>query len=71
MIEEIYQDLYAAEVAGEDRFRIRKLLELRSAEDHEGGTTLVFQDLVEEQPVHMEVDCAFLATGFVRPRCHR
>ncbi len=68
LIEEIYADLYAAEVAGEDRFRIRKLLELRSAQDHDSGTTLFFQDLVKEKAVELEVDCAFLATGFVRPQ---
>lgn len=67
LIEAIYQDLYEAEVAGENRFRIRSFIELRGIEERESEMILEFHDVIGERTEYLEVDGAILATGFVRP----
>lgn len=66
VIEAIYKDLYAEEVRGEDRFRIRPFLELRGIRENESGAELELYDTVREEAEVLSVDGAVLATGFQR-----
>lgn len=68
VIEAIYRDLYASEVVGEDRFRIRPFLELRGIEESESQAVLELHDVVREQTEYLKVDGVVLATGFKRPK---
>jgi L-ornithine N5-monooxygenase len=67
LIQEIYEELYQARVAGEERARILRFHELRGFAEHDEKLVLHFHDSLANRPVELEADAAILATGYVRP----